>query len=60
MHIFFLFRICISCLVSRWGHSALSLALKYKWGDEAISWLLSLGADISVIPPTEARDYLDR
>ena len=47
-------------MLSRWGQTALSLALKYKWGDEAISWLLALGADISVIPPAEATAYLDR
>ena len=44
----------------RWGQTALCLALKYDWGDEAISWLLSLGADISDIPATKATAYLDR
>ena len=38
----------------------LCLALKYDWGDKAISWLLSLGADISDIPANEATAYLDR
>ena len=41
----------------------LCLALKYDWGDnsdKAISWLLSLGADISDIPANEATAFLDR
>ena len=44
----------------RWGQTPLCLALKYDWGDKAISWLLSLGADISDIPANEATAYLDR
>ena len=47
------------------GSNAMSLVGNFDWGsdeekDQMISWLLSKGANITHMNPTEAEAYLDR